>query len=246
MQINLNVCSVHTDHPEKYKDLENAFYDWIFEKRESQIAVSTRNFIAKAFSHDSSSKDRDYKNLFHWVYLFLVRWKLSIWMSTRTGQKRNYQLLAVYEKFLKEIVSKFTVQEVYYSLQTHIFVNMDGTGVILEAKPTSIVHHSRGNTMFFTLFWKKHRSFDSMRVCCSFNYSSSSKVSQRVTLKNIDTILSSGIFVCYLLKRLIDQRSLNIWLETLWNLHVAIYEKSVLLLDFFACHKHEIFLIHCV
>lgn len=79
--------------PMKATDTEKTVYDWIIEQRESEMAVSVRYIIEKAFSHDSSFTDEYHINHFHCVYLFILQWKLNIHMTTRTSQKLTDQFL---------------------------------------------------------------------------------------------------------------------------------------------------------
>lgn len=111
---------LHISSSKRHKSRKD-FYDWIVEQRELEIAVSTRNVIEKAFSHDSISKDGDFNKPFNLKYPFLIWWKLSFGVATRISQKLNGHLSTLLGIFVEKIVSKFAPQGLIWPAVANLF-----------------------------------------------------------------------------------------------------------------------------
>lgn len=99
----------------------------------------TRIAIVKALFCNLYFKDGKNKIIFHSVSSFLIRSKLSIWMPTKSDDKLQSHLLALYRTFVQNLLSKSAVSGVYYGLQVKIIVVMVwNSGFIwIQIKPYS-------------------------------------------------------------------------------------------------------------
>lgn len=244
MTTNPKACSIHHGRLVENVALEKDVFDWIVHQREAEIAVSTTSIISKALSLDSNFKDHDQKKLQHWVYPFMARWKLTCRMATRVGQKLNGHLLSVREGFSEVLRLKFKSGGAYETVPSSRFVNMDETAVFFEAKPKSTVHMIGDNTVSVRCTGSNSRR---MTVCVSvacdgtklplfviFKGQPNGKIE-----KDLDNILPENVFGCCQSKGWMDERSMKIWTDLVWKPYVADYERSVLLLDDFSCHKQD-------
>ncbi len=77
---------IHPGKKVENHDLEALVFDWVVKERRAKLAVFTTDFIDKAVSIYSESKNRDEKQRLHWVYKFMARYKLSVRTRTRVSQ----------------------------------------------------------------------------------------------------------------------------------------------------------------
>lgn len=247
LQKNPKALTLHSGPTVQNPNVEQVVYDWIMAQRESEVAVSTTNIIAKACSLDPMFKDGCQKKLRHWVYPFLNRWKLSIRISTRVGQKLSGHLISVRQDFVGQLMQKFTTTGSYSCVQPKMFVNMDESAVYFEAKSSTTVHPTGSNSVPIRCSGSNSRR---LTVCVSvasdgtklplfliFKGAPNGKIE-----KNLSNILPSNVFGCCQSKGWADQRSLDIWLNKIWKPYVSGHSSSVLLLDDFACHKQASFI----
>lgn len=73
------------------------------------------------------------------MYPFLVRWYLSVRISTPEGQKLSGHLLSIRNYFADKIKEKFK-NGLYPDINMKMFVNMDENAVFFESKLKSSVY----------------------------------------------------------------------------------------------------------
>lgn len=119
--------------------------DWIVEKRQAELVVSTVSIISKALSLQPSFKDNNPKTLKSWVFTFLSRFHLSCRMATRTGQSLNGHLPIVKQEYTENFMKKFSSSGEYSNISPQCFVNTDETALYFEANPRKAVHFKGDN-----------------------------------------------------------------------------------------------------
>jgi transposase-like protein len=73
IQRNPKVKTIHPGKPIEKINVETDILTWIKELRDKDIAISTRQVIAKALSLDSEFHNGNTNALWSWVYVFLQR-----------------------------------------------------------------------------------------------------------------------------------------------------------------------------
>ena len=126
---NPNAKSVNEGRPTQSPEIEQSIVEWIRELRSADIAVSTRQVIAKALSLDPQFHGRNIKTLWHWVYPFLDRHHLSIRRATHVGQKLRGHLLHVQNDFVEMVNERFQPGGTLEGTPPSMFVNMDETAI---------------------------------------------------------------------------------------------------------------------
>ena len=67
------------------EELEATVYQWIIQKREKKLAISTSDVIDKALSIDPEFKTRNQRTLLGWFYRFMMRHYLCTRIRARVS-----------------------------------------------------------------------------------------------------------------------------------------------------------------
>jgi DDE superfamily endonuclease len=219
---------------------------WINELRSKDIAVNTRQVIAKSLSIDSTFHNGNINALWKWIYVFLDRNNLSIRRVTRQGQKLSGHLNQVHEEVINAINERFTIGGTLSDVHDSLFVNMDETAVFYESSPTTTINAKGENTISIRCTGSNSKR---MTVCVSCAYDGTKlplflvfkgKAGARIE-KNLQNELGDGVIACCQEKGWMDERTSKIWIEKIWKPYVTGKGSSFLLLDEYKCHMQKSF-----
>lgn len=90
-----HVCTAHAGNEAENPDLEATVYDWIYEQRGAELAVTSESIICQTLALQPSFKNADTSKLTTWVYDFFKRHNLTIRSTTHVGQQLHVDLQAI-------------------------------------------------------------------------------------------------------------------------------------------------------
>lgn len=139
-QENPRARTTHQGKPTQYPELEQFLYDWVMDKREEDIQVTTNDILKKAIAFIGDGfKDNKAKRAKRWIYVFMERWGLSIRRKTRIGQKLSGHLKEVQEDCASMICQRFSPLGTLSNVPLNMFLNMDQTNIYFELKSDTTV-----------------------------------------------------------------------------------------------------------
>ena len=196
---------------------------------------------------DKTFHDGQLKKLWHWVYKFLKRHRLSIRAVTHEGQKNGDQLQQERAEFVRYISSRLqSPTSTVGMVEPHYIVNMDETSVYFEVKCNKTINMIGERTI-----QARRSGSNSKRVTVLLAVAADgTKLPPFIVFKGVphgkiesslDEILPDGMFGCCQESGWMDEMKSQLWISKVWLPYVKDTNESFLLLDSFKCHLLESF-----
>ena len=231
--------NVHKGRKILAPDLEEEVYTWIIAQRNAELAVSTLNIIDKAMTIDANFRNGNRVRLMGWVYDFMKRRRLSVRVRTRKSQITNAAMQSVKQDYNRRVMTSFNTR----IRDPHYLINMDETAVYLNCSPSRTVHQKGEKTVSIMIGGTSSRRFTlavtvamdgtKLPLFVIFKGVPGGRVEKQLTAE-----LPEGVVGCVQRKGWMDNRTMNIWYESVFKPYVSgCTERSGLLLDDFKCHR---------
>ena len=220
-------------------------YQWVIDQRKAELAVSMQDNVDNALSIDSTFRNGDVGKLNNWVYDFMMRRHLGVRTRTCKSQITESAMPSVKQDYCRNVMTS------YHNLigNPKYLLYMDETAVYLNCASNRTVHPKGEKTIFIMVGGSSSMRF-TLAVTIAMD---GSKLLLFVIFKgtpvgsiarSLPSILSDGVIGFVQAKAWMDNRTMNIWYNTVIKPYIAGYSGcSGLLLDDLKCHQEFQFIV---